>query len=104
MQPYAQEVEQTLGEHRPAATEALGQRVRAQQQHRAHDFSRVRLADAHGVADEQVALECLGVGSGDAARGEVTKAGGHAVDDLVCGDELLNDGAAGRHARAGRVA
>ena len=78
------------------------ERVRAQQQHRPHDLARQRLADARGVADEQVLLEPLGVGPVDRPIGERTEPGREPVDDRALVDERLDDGARPFHPRACR--
>ena len=62
-------------------------------EHRPDDLSRERLADARGVADEQVLLEPLGVGAVDRAVGQGADARRDAVDDRARVDELLDDGA-----------
>jgi hypothetical protein len=52
----AQQIADSVDDDRPAAGVAEGQGVGPQQQHRPDDVPRQRLADAHGVRDEQVLL------------------------------------------------
>ena len=87
----AQEVEQALCHDRPGAREAERQRVRAEQEHRAHDLARQRLAHAGGVADEQVLLEPLDIGPVDRSVGERPEPGRQPVDDRALVDERIDD-------------
>ena len=79
---------QRLGTH---ARVAPGERVDADRHRRAHDVARQRLADADGVAAHQVLLQLADLVDGDVRRGELAEAGGHAVDDALLGDDLLDD-------------
>ena len=66
--PEAQEVEQALDEQRATAAVAVGQRVGAQQQHRANHLARQWRTHANGVADQQVALQQPRIGRQRSAR------------------------------------
>ena len=69
-----QELADPVDEQRPAARVTERQRVRAQQQHRAHDLARERPPDARGVRGDEVRLEPGRVPGRDERGREVTEA------------------------------
>ncbi len=90
MEIPGEEIEQPFDEERPAAGVAERERVRPEQEHRANDLARQRLADAGGMAHQEVLLEPLRVGRRDELRREVAEPGRDAVDDLAAGDEAVD--------------
>jgi hypothetical protein len=98
MDAQAKEVEDALDDRDAASREAQGERVRSQQEHRAHDLALERTADPDGMTDQQVRLQPVALVGIDRTSGEVAEAGRHAVDDLAACHELLDDRAAGLHA------
>src|SRR5947208_1431596 len=97
MDPGAEEFEQAIDKRRATAAVTLGERIRAQEQHRAHDVGRMRLANADGMTDEQVALQKLRVLRRDAPSRQIAETSRDAINDLVGGNERLDDRAARRH-------
>jgi hypothetical protein len=67
------------------------ERIRAEEQDRAHHILRERGADAHGVAPHEVALQSAQILVSDAHRGEIAEAGVHAVDRIVTFRDLRDD-------------
>ena len=97
-----EQLDQQLERLEPDAGEALRQHVGAQRHRRAHDRHRQRLADARGVAAQQVHLQLRQRLGGNLHFGEVAEAGVDAVGRRVAIGELVDDGARGAHARARR--
>ena len=91
MHASVEHLEQHLRETGTDARAARRERVGAKQQHRADDVYRQRIANAGGVAPDEVALECLELGHRDADRREIAEAGVHAVDRRVAGGELRDE-------------
>jgi hypothetical protein len=103
MNTGAQELEQPFDDVRTAAAVTLRKRRRAQQQHRAHDLARVRLADADGMTYQQVVLKLLGVRGRDPPRREVAESGGDAVNDLAISNDAIDVIVSLHHSRPGVV-
>ena len=80
---------------------ALREHVRAQRHHRAHRADRQRLADAGGVAPQQVALEVAERVPRNLHFGQRAEAGVDAVDRRVAGRMAIDDGARGVDGRRG---
>ena len=89
------------------AREALGEHVGAQRHRRAHVAHRQRIADAGGVAAQQVALQRFQRVGRDLDFGERSESGVDAVDRLVAARLPIDDRARradARRAAAGAIA
>ena len=103
-QAPVQELDELLDDDRPRAGVALGQRVCAQQERRADDLGRIRLADATGVTPEQSELQLFGELLRDRSGDETAEAGVYAVGVLLRAvDRLFDDRARCGHSLPGRV-
>ncbi len=96
--------EQQLERRAPDAGEALRQDVGAQRHRRAHGADRQRLADAGGVAAQQIQLQRAERVARNRGLGERAEAGVDAVDRLVAGRLAIDDRARRVDARARRPA
>src|SRR5205823_5180958 len=83
------------------ARDAHRQRVRAQEQHGAHDLARRRGADARAVRAEQVQLQRAHVVRGNVLVLEDPEPGGDAVDDALEAHRVVDDPPARLDAAAG---
>ncbi len=90
MDPKAQEVEQPVHDDRPTTAVTERQRIRPQQQHRAHDFPGEGRSHARRVAHQEVLLEPSGVGRRDERGGEIAEPGGDPVDDGALGEQAVD--------------
>ena len=100
IQPGVQHAEQQLGELEARAGIALRDHVRAQQHHRAHLALGQQIADAGGMAANEIDLQL-----GESLRrnrdlGQLAEAGRHAVRDRALGDEVIDDRCGSRCALA----
>jgi hypothetical protein len=99
-----QAAEQELDRLYARARVALGERVRAEQHRRAHDFVRVGLADAARVAAQQAELELARQLGRDRLGDEAAEAGVDAVRVLALAVRRARDERAGSpHPRARRL-
>jgi hypothetical protein len=92
MDAAVEKVEEEVDGLGPHAGAPGGEGVRAQEEDRPGDVCRQRVADARGVAAQEVVLELHQVRARDPLPGEVAEAGVHAVDRGLAlgelGDEL----------------
>ena len=83
------------------AAESFGERVGAEQHHRARFGFAERLADAASVRANEIDLQLANLLGGDADGSEFAEAGVDAVGGLAAGDDAIDDGARGFHALDG---
>ncbi len=83
------------------AAEAFGERVGAEEHHRARFGFAERSADSAGVRADEIHLELSDLFGGDADGSELAEAGVDAVGGFAAGDDALDDGARGFHALDG---
>ena len=91
--PPVEQREQVLDRVAPDAREPFGEHIGAQRHRRAHRASRQRLADAGGMAAQQVQLQLLQVAARDDRFGERAEAGVDAVHRPIVAGMAIDDGA-----------
>ncbi len=101
MDPVVEEEEQGVDDVGADAAEAFGQDVGAEQKHGADGGFRERIAEAAGMAADEVALEVLEFGGVDADVRKFAEAGIDAVGGFAAGEEGIDDGAGGLDAGQG---
>ena len=82
---------QMLGDLQAHAGVAARHRVEADDHGGAHDLAGERLAQAHGVAADQVLLQLADLVDRDVRGGQQAEAGGDPVGDLLAGDDGGDD-------------
>jgi hypothetical protein len=83
------------------AAEAPGEDVGAEQEHGADGRFRERIAEAAGMAADEIALQILQLGWIDADIRQLAEAGVDAIGGFAAGEEGVNDGAGGLDAGEG---
>ncbi len=101
MDGLVEHADEELGDGHADARQPDGERVGAQQEHRAHDLVGQRVADAGRVRPNEVALQLGRLVRLDPHVGEVAEARRDAVDGRPLVDEPLDDGPRLAHASRG---
>ena len=91
--PVIEEEEQGVDDRGPDAAEAFGEDVGAKQEHGADGGVRERIAEAAGMAADEVALQVLKLGGIDADVRKLAEAGIDAVGGFAAGEEGIDDSA-----------
>ena len=103
MHAAVEELQQHLREIGPNAGATGREGVRAEEQHRADDIDRERVAHAGGVASDEVALQRAQLADRDADGREIAEAGVDAVDRRFARGELRDELRGLRHASLRRA-
>ncbi len=85
---------------RPNSRAAFGQRIRAQQHHRAHHVLAQRLAHSGCVRAHQIDLQLANVVLRNMKIGEMADAGIDRIGDAIAGHQVIDDGARAVHCHA----
>ncbi len=86
-----EKIAEALGYQGTDAGVAFGKHVGADQHHGAHNLARERLADAHAVRADDIALELVELVARDAHIGEQPHAGIDRINGIVAGGEAIDE-------------
>lgn len=102
MDSVVQEEEECVDHFRADAAEAFGQDIGAEQKHGSDGSVGKGIAEAAGVAADEVALEILEFGGIDAHVRKLAEAGIDAIGGFAASEEGIDDGAGGLNAGQSR--